>query len=282
MTPFEARAPSVMAGFMRDLGLTDVEAAGILGNLGQESGLEVVQERHPVAGRGGFGWPQWTGSRRVAYERYCHVQGIAETEPAANYGFMVLELRGAFAHALKQLRLCRTVEAATQTFETYYEMAGIVALGRRVAFAKEALALFHAHRDAAPMESHMTAETAPLAPAAAAAVPPVSIASGAGVGVNPTSAVVNAVCSRFVAAIWPELAQKVPLLNLVGEARATAFLEEEVGAAVNALIGQLWGQQAVAVPGAVPPAPGFSIASVLKFGFQLVENAVIHKSTPPA
>ena len=66
---FAAGCRSLGPRLMRDLGLTDLQAAGLLGNLGHESGgFRQLQEVAPaVAGsRGGWGLAQWTGPRRVA------------------------------------------------------------------------------------------------------------------------------------------------------------------------------------------------------------------------
>ena len=46
-------------------------ALGILANMKAESGFDAgVQEKHPIAGRGGYGLCQWTGPRRRALERF--------------------------------------------------------------------------------------------------------------------------------------------------------------------------------------------------------------------
>jgi len=60
---FSAKAPGIMKRLQEDFGFTKEQAAGILGNLGHESGgLKVMQERNPTGGgRGGYGWAQWTG-----------------------------------------------------------------------------------------------------------------------------------------------------------------------------------------------------------------------------
>jgi hypothetical protein len=60
---FEKRAAQVMQSLISDFGLTDVQAAGILGNIAYETtGFRVVEEINPnMVGRGGFGYAMWTG-----------------------------------------------------------------------------------------------------------------------------------------------------------------------------------------------------------------------------
>jgi Phage tail lysozyme len=136
---FAERAALVVPRLMRDLSLTREQAAGIVGNLGQESGLREINELHPVSGRGGFGWAQWTGPRRIAFEEWCRQRGLLPTDPEANYGFLVEELRTSEAAALTALRACSTVEEAARAFEQHYERAGVVAQDKRLAFAQQAL-----------------------------------------------------------------------------------------------------------------------------------------------
>lgn len=137
---FQARASIVMARLMKDLDLTREQAAGIVGNLGYESGLEAIQEIKPVGGRGGFGWAQWTGPRRTAFEAWAKQHGLSVTDPEANYGFLIEELRGPEAAALAALRATSTIEQATQVFEERFERAGVVAMNKRLQHAQLALA----------------------------------------------------------------------------------------------------------------------------------------------
>ena len=60
----------VYAG-LRERGVPHNHAMGILANMQAESGFDAgIQERHPIAGRGGYGLCQWTGPRRRALERF--------------------------------------------------------------------------------------------------------------------------------------------------------------------------------------------------------------------
>ena len=129
---------------MRDLGLTDLQAAGLLGNLGHESaGFRQLQEVTPaVAGsRGGWGLAQWTGTRRVAMEAWCRARGLDPADPEANYGYLCAELRTTEAAALEALRGAATLEAATAAVCHRFERPGIAALPSRLAWARRARAV---------------------------------------------------------------------------------------------------------------------------------------------
>src|SRR3954471_22929580 len=113
---FENLAPRVMDDLIFDFGLTPEQASGVVGNLGAESGLKAIQERRPVRGRGGFGWAQWTGPRRVAFERWCLERDLDLTSYAANYSFLKAELSGAipgsdFRHTITQVKKTTTIKA---------------------------------------------------------------------------------------------------------------------------------------------------------------------------
>ncbi len=125
--------------------LTPVQAAGIAGNLGGESGLlPDINEKHPLVegSRGGFGWEQATGSRRTALEAWATMKGLDVGSDEANYGFLVNELLTTEAHALDRLRQTTTVEAAVYTFEVLFERPSDPqgGLASRVHYAQRALA----------------------------------------------------------------------------------------------------------------------------------------------
>lgn len=141
---FDARGGWVLNRLVADLGITPVQAAGIVGNLGGESGLQAINEVRPVVpgSRGGFGWAQWTGPRRVQFEAYAAAQGLDVTDDRANYGFLIVELKGSEAKALRQLKKTTTVDAATYTFAVHFERPADPEGTRaaRVRFAERALA----------------------------------------------------------------------------------------------------------------------------------------------
>ena len=88
-TDVPREGPGYYGPALRDFPITPRTAA-ILGNLGHESaGLTILQEIKPtVAGsKGGYGWAQWTGPRRRAYEAYCARIGKNPASDEANYAY---------------------------------------------------------------------------------------------------------------------------------------------------------------------------------------------------
>ena len=148
-TPFDQKAPGLVRRLMADFGLTDIQAAAIVGNLGHESGLVAINEKNPTVpgSRGGYGWAQWTGPRRVAFERYVARTHQDPTSDGAQYGYLWRELSGHepgfdYRHAIEKLKETTTLEAATDTFQAHYEKAGIKHTASRRAWAQKALSAF--------------------------------------------------------------------------------------------------------------------------------------------
>lgn len=140
---FAAECARLGPRLMRDLGLTEVQAAGLLGNLGHESGgFRHLQEIAPAraGSRGGWGLAQWTGPRRVAMEAWCRAHGLDPASPEAGYGYLCAELRTTEAAALAALRATATLDDATAVVCRRFERPGIVALPSRLAWARRARA----------------------------------------------------------------------------------------------------------------------------------------------
>jgi len=91
----QERAAGVRDALASDLGITKDQAAGIVSNLMAESGLRGINEEHPLipGSRGGFGWAQWTGPRRVEFEQWAEAHHLDPSSDEANYGFLVEDLR---------------------------------------------------------------------------------------------------------------------------------------------------------------------------------------------
>lgn len=150
-TAFENLAPRYVAGLVDGLDITPEQAAGIVGNLAAESGLLAVQEKNPTSGKGGYGVAQWTGDRRVAFEKWAKAKGLKIDSFEANLGFLLEELRTTEKNSLKHLRMTTTTEAAAQTFGYYFErfagykkIIGNPNYATRARFAERALALYKA------------------------------------------------------------------------------------------------------------------------------------------
>lgn len=169
---FNAKAPGIMRKLMKDFALDVESAAAILGNLGHESGgLTSLQEISPtVAGsRGGYGWPQWTGPRRRAYEAYCARNHLSPSSDAANYAYMFVELSGDYKNAIAAVKKPGTLRQKVERFELIYEGAGIKGYASRETWAKRALSAYQA----APEEPAPEApKPPPVKPQATATQPP--------------------------------------------------------------------------------------------------------------
>lgn len=148
---FNEKAPAIMARLQKDFGLSREQAAGIVGNFGHETGgFKHHQEINPIGGgRGGIGWPQWTGSRRRAYEAWSKQRGLDPRSDEANYGFLSHELRTSHAGALAAVRRQSTPEGAMREFERTFEGSGVKAWGSRMAWTRRAMGLPEAPGDAA-------------------------------------------------------------------------------------------------------------------------------------
>lgn len=119
---WEARGGWVIDRFAIDLNLQPFQAGGIVGNLGYESaGFSILQEQHPISGRGGWGWEQATGSRRRAMEAWAAAHNFSLSADEANYGFILFELQGAYASVVSRLRQTATIEEAVMIFGIYDE-----------------------------------------------------------------------------------------------------------------------------------------------------------------
>lgn len=153
MAKFETLAPRIMRDLMRDFPIDKLDAAAVCGNIGHETaGFTQMQEIKPtVSGsRGGYGWPQWTGPRRRAFEAWAKARGLKIDSYAANYGFLLEELSGGEKGAIAALRRADTLEAKTRAFCDAYERPGVKAYDSRIRWARRALAAFEAAQGVNP------------------------------------------------------------------------------------------------------------------------------------
>lgn len=153
MTLFTEKAPWVMNLLRADFDLTVEEAAAILGNIGHEcAGFVKFQEQKPTVpgSRGGFGWCQWTGPRRVAFEAYCKRNGLDPFSDKANYGFLFTELKGTEKAAIPALKKATGLEGKVAAFERSFERAGVINMPSRMRYANQALAAWKIKQDARP------------------------------------------------------------------------------------------------------------------------------------
>lgn len=143
---FRAVAPAYMRKLLADFPMLDPQgAAAIFGNLGHESrGFTALQEIKPtVAGsKGGWGWAQWTGPRRRAFEAYCKRTGKDPTSDEANYAYLFVELKGiegTEAGAIARVVSAAGLEAKVKAFELAFLRAGVKHYDSRLQWARIAV-----------------------------------------------------------------------------------------------------------------------------------------------
>lgn len=125
-TLFRLKVPAFMRQLMADFELKDFHAGGVFGNIGHECvGFTVLHEIGQPEGKGGYGWAQWTGPRRVQFFNWCTEHNLDWISDEANYGFLEFELRTSQSDAISALLKTTTLEAAVQAFERNFERAGV-------------------------------------------------------------------------------------------------------------------------------------------------------------
>jgi hypothetical protein len=144
MAKFDDMAPSLMGKLMTDFQLNDIQAAGILGNLGHESaGFTAFHEFGQPEGKGGYGWAQWTGPRREDFFRWCDGQNLDRMSDAASEGFLWHELRTSEKATIPALQNATSLVDAVRIFQEKFERAGIVHYESRENWAQRALDAFN-------------------------------------------------------------------------------------------------------------------------------------------
>jgi len=120
---------------MRDLGLTEAQAAGIVGNMAAESGVENgrpqgsrpgVKAPLVVDGKTGYGLVQWTSQgRQQRLWDFAKSKGYDMSKPLSmdiEYQFFLKEFQGRYAPVLKQIRKAKNVKSASTIFMQQYEI----------------------------------------------------------------------------------------------------------------------------------------------------------------
>lgn len=134
MTPAERnfynKVPTYIHRFRSDMPLANGQPCGkwdavaVFGNAGHESlGFTALQEFKPiVAGsRGGYGWMQWTGPRRVAFEGFCQRKGFNVWDEEAQYQYILHELRNTSEKKAMSAMFAKTkLEDKVVAFEQNY------------------------------------------------------------------------------------------------------------------------------------------------------------------
>ena len=143
---FRKVAPPYMRKLMEDFPVGEKGAAAVFGNAGHESaGFTKLQEINPTVpgSAGGWGWFQWTGPRRRAFEAYCKRHGYDKASHEANYKWLFLELKGPERGAIPRMMAAGdNLASMTKAFELAFERAGVKHYPSRYKWAEIALDAF--------------------------------------------------------------------------------------------------------------------------------------------
>lgn len=149
---FDRIAPLLMADLIKELGLTENQAAGVVGNFGHESGLVSGQQEGrsvgaiaPIRGlKGGIDWAQWTATRRTDFANFVEANNLPYPAYRTSLDFVLHELKGKEKAALAKVRQTKTLKGAVQAVQDNYERPGVKATQSRLDHAERALALYRA------------------------------------------------------------------------------------------------------------------------------------------
>ncbi len=110
--------------FLKSQGFSDIQVAGIMGNLMQEHRFQTSDTA------GGLGIAQWTGGRRNnllsmanPYDIYTQLQ------------YLMVELNGGYTAAKNSILSSTSIEAATRAFQNQFERCGICREETRINYA---------------------------------------------------------------------------------------------------------------------------------------------------
>lgn len=110
--------------FLKSQGFSDIQVAGIMGNLMQEHRFQTSDTP------GGLGIAQWTGGRRNnllsmanPYDIYTQLQ------------YLMVELNGGYTAAKNSILSSTSIEAATRAFQNQFERCGICREETRINYA---------------------------------------------------------------------------------------------------------------------------------------------------
>jgi hypothetical protein len=118
-------------------GLKDFQAAGIIGNFAQESGVSPTSSQ---AGGPGMGIAQWSkGGRWDQLTAWAKAQNRDPNSLATQLDYTWVELTGAYGSVLSALKASSDVTSATTVFEQGYEAAGIPDMSNRLKYAQNVL-----------------------------------------------------------------------------------------------------------------------------------------------
>lgn len=150
---FARIAPPWMDLLMKDFPMLGIlDACAVFGNAGHEcNGFTTLQEVKPVVpgSRGGWGWMQWTGPRRRAFEAYAARHGYDLRAAETNYKWLFIELMGPEGErVIPRMVAAKTLPEKTRVFSDTFLRPGIPHMTSRVEWANRALEAWERWREA--------------------------------------------------------------------------------------------------------------------------------------
>jgi hypothetical protein len=131
----------IIAKRMQAAGYTRGQIAGALGNFQLESGFNPRINEGGIVGpplrKGGFGVPQWTGTRQDNLINFAKQRGKDPGDINLQADFLIHELEGPEKRAAQSLRGAVSPEEAARRFLVDYERAGIPKTEQRQKAARE-------------------------------------------------------------------------------------------------------------------------------------------------
>jgi hypothetical protein len=126
--------------YFRAKGLTAVQAAGIVGNLDQESGVDPTSVQEGGPGRGIAQWSvggRWDTDSDDNAVWYAGTQGASVDSLILQLDFIWYELTTFPSYGLADLRAATTISDATVAFETDFEGCGECDQSTRISYAQD-------------------------------------------------------------------------------------------------------------------------------------------------
>ena len=106
--------------FLRQHGFSEAAAAGVIGNMAQESGFE--PNINEYSGGGGYGLAQWTGTRRNDLINWCNSNGYDYRTLEGQLNFLIYEFEQPYYQTyLSNYKNITDVWTATDQWLTYFE-----------------------------------------------------------------------------------------------------------------------------------------------------------------
>ncbi|MEU7999513.1 phage tail tip lysozyme, partial [Micromonospora sp. NPDC049060] len=119
-------------------GLTAVQAAGVLGNLAQESNIDPLAQEPGGPGRGIAQWSaggRWDATPNANATWYAASTGQSVWSLRAQLEFIWWELTNIPAYGLAELKGAATIAAATIVFQNRFERCGTCHQATRISYA---------------------------------------------------------------------------------------------------------------------------------------------------